>query len=419
MNQHINYELIDHPDAMVLAIEKLIHCSSLALDMEMENQLHRYGLHIALIQVSTPDQNFIFDPVSGIDLEPLGSIITDPDIELVIHDADFDKRACHLLYQWKLNHIFDTKVAAQLCGFRKPGLATLLDHFLNIQTNKKFQKNNWLKRPLRKEALDYAVKETACLFSLKDLLKKRLIELGRLDWAQEEFSFCEHNIDSKKQLPAHCRIKKSASLSPRQLAVLRSLTVYRDSLARTVNRPVYFIIKDKTLLQMAILPPASLSDIKKVRSLHPMVYSDFHALRLLKAVKNGHSAPEEMHPAWRNHSVINRGYHKRLKAMQKWRANAAAPLDLEPYLLLSNNVLKWCALHMDNSMPSYIDSQIRNWQKTLVWPDFQKEFLVHKLCSEFQNQNNQSILTHKNEDVILPGDNPEICIKKAQEKTNL
>ncbi len=77
-----------------------------------------------------------------------------------MHDADFDRRACRQIYQWTLNHIFDTKIAAQLAGFRQFGLGSLLQELLGIQVNKKFQTCDWLKRPIPKDALDYAARDT-------------------------------------------------------------------------------------------------------------------------------------------------------------------------------------------------------------------------------------------------------------------
>ena len=115
-----NYKLIDTQRSMSAALKKLGGFKSLAVDMEMENHYHHYGLHIALIQVTTPDNtNYVFDPLSEIDVQPLGELFMNSDVQIVIHDSEFDKRACHEIYGWKLNHMFDTKVAAQLCVIRQ------------------------------------------------------------------------------------------------------------------------------------------------------------------------------------------------------------------------------------------------------------------------------------------------------------
>ena len=228
----IRYEIIDRADTLRSALACLKGRRCLALDLEMENQRHHYGLHVALIQISTSEHhNFIFDPLAGLDLAPLNAIFSNPQIELIVHDADFDRRTCRQVYGLNLINVFDTKIAAQLCGFRKFGLASLLQDLLNIQTDKKFQKIDWLKRPLPKEALDYAARDTASLHTLKDILTGKLVELGRLAWAREEFQRAELIEPAPDLTPPHHRIKQSALLTPRQLAILGALTRLRDEVA--------------------------------------------------------------------------------------------------------------------------------------------------------------------------------------------
>ena len=375
--ESIRYEFIDRADALRSALACLKGQRCLALDLEMENQRHHYGLHIALIQISTAEhRNFIFDPLAGLDLAPLNALFSDNQVELIVHDADFDRRTCRQVYGLNLVHVFDTKIAAQLCGFRKFGLASLLQDLLNIQTDKKFQKIDWLKRPLPKEALDYAARDTASLHTLKDILTRKLVELGRLDWAREEFKRAELMKPAPDLTPPHHRIKHSALLTPRQLAILGSLTRLRDEVARSVNRPVHFIIRNDLLLQMALKPPATVQELRQMKSLHPALYRDHLAQRLLEAIRQGQSAPEEAHPHRVKRPRSKPGYEQRLKAMQAWRALAAAPYGLEPYLMLSTDVLQCAARHSDQSMPPDVAGQIRTWQKKIVWERFERQFLA-------------------------------------------
>ena len=377
MNSPIRYQLIDHPQAMQSALTGLASIRSLALDLEMENSYHHYGLHVALIQVSTPDRrNYIFDPLSGIDISLLGTLLTNRHTELILHDADFDQRACTQVYQWTFNHVFDTKVAAQLCGFRHFGLGSLLKDLLNIQTNKKFQTFNWLKRPIRKDALDYAAGDTASLHALKAILARRLTELGRLAWAREEFLRLEHIPPPAPAVPAHYRIKKSSLLSPRQLAILRSLAAFRDQLARQLNRPVHYIIRNPILLQFAAHPPINEVALRRVKGLHPIMYRQATIQQFLQAVKQGQAAPEDTHPLRNKRAPVKAGASQRLKIMQEWRRQIAARIDLEPYLLLSNDILQWCARNPGEPLIPSVAGQLRDWQKALLWQDFQRKFTV-------------------------------------------
>jgi ribonuclease D len=176
--------------------------------------------------------------------------------------------------------------------------------------------------------------------------------------------------------PPHHRIKQSALLTPRQLAVLGALARLRDEVARSVNRPVHFIIRNDLLLQLAARPPATIKELRQLKSMHPVIYREPTARRLLEAVRQGRSAPEEIHPHLVKGPRSKSGYEQRLKAMQAWRALFAAPYGLEPYLMLSNDVLQWAARYSDRPMPPEIAGRIRLWQRRIVWPSFERQFLT-------------------------------------------
>lgn len=379
MGDTFPFIIVDQSASLQSALKTLTAHTTLALDLEMENSYRRYGLHIALIQISTADnQHYIFDPLSQIDLTPLGHLLTHPRTELIMHDADFDRQACQKIYNWKLRHIFDTKIAAQLAGYRRFGLSSLLMELFAIQTNKKFQTFNWLTRPLPADALSYAVNDTASLHRLKDHLVRRLTAQGRLDWAEEEFSRQESKPMDEPLPPAHFRIKNSATLTPRQLAVLKSLVAFRDRLARRLNRPVHYIVRDSILIQWAVQPPPDIQTWQGIRGLHPALRQPSAFQAFQRAVAQGRATPPEQHPACVKHArrQSQPGHQQRLLAMKAWRTQLAAELDLEPHLILDSRILNWHARFPEETMPADIAGQLRQWQKDQIWPIFEEKFPV-------------------------------------------
>ncbi|MDO9543290.1 MAG: ribonuclease D, partial [Kiritimatiellia bacterium] len=149
----MNYQLVENQSDLVEALAQIKLTNPLAVDMEMENNLHHYGLHLALIQIATPTNAvFIIDPLALSDLKPMGALLTGGHHELIIHNADFDRRTSFQLYGWILGSTFDTQIAAMFCGFKQPGLANLLNELFGLKIDKRYQKQDWLKRPLTRPA---------------------------------------------------------------------------------------------------------------------------------------------------------------------------------------------------------------------------------------------------------------------------
>ena len=121
-------------------------------------------------------------------LAPLGAALADPAIEIVFHDADYDLGCCDQEYGFRAANLFDTRVAAQLLNEPGVGLAALLEKYLGVQLDKRYQRADWSARPLSPEMLEYAAADTRHLPALRDMLRRQLQERGRLEWAEEEFA---------------------------------------------------------------------------------------------------------------------------------------------------------------------------------------------------------------------------------------
>src|SRR5579871_788584 len=154
----------------------------LAIDTEGAS-FHRFVDRIYLIQLSTRDKHAIIDPLPIARSDALGSLLEDPKVEVVFHDADYDLRLLHQDYGWHVRNIFDTRVAAQLLGMRSFGLAALLERYFGVRLDKKHQRADWSMRPLTRGMLDYAAQDTIHLLDLRDRLEDELQRAGRREWA--------------------------------------------------------------------------------------------------------------------------------------------------------------------------------------------------------------------------------------------
>jgi ribonuclease D len=236
----------------------------IAVDTEGAS-FHRFIDRIYLLQLSTRDRSAVIDPLPIGMPKRLGDILQDSDVEVVFHDADYDLRLLHQDYGWQVNRIFDTRIAAQLLGIKAFGLAALLEQFFGVKLDKKHQRADWSLRPLTPGMLDYAAQDTKYLLDLRDQLKDRLEKLGRWEWAKEEFERLEGTrwSDEDSSL-AFFRIKGARDLTRRELALLRELVPWRDSVAREVDRATFRVMGNEVLLDIARTAPRSVKELSSL-----------------------------------------------------------------------------------------------------------------------------------------------------------
>jgi len=178
------------PEALAEAIAALSREPLVAADTEAAS-FHRYRDRIFLIQLSSPSRTEIIDPLAVVDLSPVGRLLADPKVEKIFHDADYDLRILDRDYGFRARRLFDTRIAAQLAGEPAVGLAALLEKYASVKLAKEHQKADWSRRPLPPAMLAYAAADTAHLPALREQLRVRLTALGRLAWAEEEFTWLE------------------------------------------------------------------------------------------------------------------------------------------------------------------------------------------------------------------------------------
>src|SRR6476659_810812 len=267
----------------------------IAVDTEGAS-FHRFIDRIYLLQISTRDKSAVIDPLPIGMPKELGAILENPDIEVIFHDADYDLRLLHQDYGWHVNHIFDTRIAAQLLGIKAFGLAALLEQFFDVKLDKKHQRADWSMRPLSPGMLDYAAQDTKYLLDLRDELKVKLDKLGRTDWAREEFQRLEGTKwEEDDGSQAFLRIKGARDLTRRELALLRELVPWRDSVAKEVDRATFRVMGNEVLLDIARTAPKSVRELSTLKGM-PRGILDRGAHAILEAVQRGLEVAEEHLP---------------------------------------------------------------------------------------------------------------------------
>ena len=337
----------------------------LAVDTEAAS-FHRFRDRVYLLQLSSRRETAVVDPLAVTSLDRLAQVLSDPGVEIVFHDADYDLRLLRAEYGFQAHNLFDTRIAAQLLNEPGVGLAALLEKYLGVRLDKRFQRADWSARPLSPEMLEYAAADTHHLPALRDLLRDRLIEAGRLDWAEEEFALA---TEARRQLseneePGFLRLKGAKAMPGRALAVLRELHDWREQLARRTDKAAFRILNNEPLLAMAKSPPQNLEQLKAIRGVGGE-QAERRGAEILAAVQRGLAVPEGQLPRVERapRRPPDAAYEARLERLKAARNLLAAEYDLAPGVLCPNGTLEAIA-RVNPSNPTEIAEvpELRRWQ---------------------------------------------------------
>ncbi len=238
-----------------------------ALDCEAAG-FHRYSDRLCLLQVTTEDDTFIVDPLSFDPSDLLRGPLEDPEVEIVMHGADFDLRLLDRDLDIRLHGLFDTQVAAALLGESALGLQALLESRLGVSLSKKYQRADWAERPLKEGMLDYAADDTRYLRKLADLLREDLRTAGREAWAVEECRALEESATAptdEEPEDVVVRVKGARDLTPREVTALREAIDWRDEIARARDRATFRVVGDPALLEAVVRRPLSDSELAAIK----------------------------------------------------------------------------------------------------------------------------------------------------------
>jgi ribonuclease D len=340
----------------------------LAVDTEAAS-FHRYTDRVYLLQISSRDETAVVDPLAVQSLAPLAEVLANPAIEIVFHDADYDLRLLDREYGFRATNIFDTRVAAQLLNEPGVGLAALLEKYLGVKLDKRFQRADWSARPLSPEMLAYAASDTQHLPHLRDILKEQLEARGRLSWAQEEFALLEDiRWSAPDGEPGYLRLKGAKALKGRELAILRALFEWREGVAQRADRATFRILNNEPMLLMARQPPADLAALKAIRGISGD-QAERRGREILAAVKRGQEVSDGELPRIERgpRRAYDPAFEARLERLKAVRNQLAGRMDLAPGVLCPNGTLEAIARINPLSLDDLATvPELRRWQLSEV-----------------------------------------------------
>lgn len=342
----------------------IAHTKQVALDTEGAS-FHRFVDRVYLLQLSTREHHAVIDPLPIGTPAGIGRLVEDPGVEVVFHDADYDLRLLQQDYGWHIRNIFDTRIAAQLLGYKAFGLAALLEKHFGVTLDKKHQRADWSMRPLTTDMLAYAAQDTMYLLDLRDKLHHDLAQKGRLEWAKEEFAHLEGTRwEPEDPSLGFMRIKGARDLERRELALFRELVQWRDALAKELDRSTFRVVGNETLMEIARTRPDDAKALMSIKGM-PRGIGERHASEILDAVARGLAVPDADLPRFPRAPRWDKDpdFDARVSALRTVRDEAAKRLDLDPGVLGSRDRLEAIARRVPRSVEELSEiPELRRWQ---------------------------------------------------------
>ena len=265
----------------------------IALDTEfMRDQT--YWPKLCLMQVAAPGgPAAIIDPLAeGMDLSPIYRLIGKRDLVKVLHAARQDIEIFWHQGDVIPDPLFDTQIAAMVCGFGdSASYETLVRKLTNAELDKSARFTDWSRRPLSDRQLEYALGDVTHLCQVYEKLARELQRTGRESWVKEEIEAlkCE---DLYELDPANAwkRLKPRTS-NKRFLAVLAAVAAWRETEAQARDVPRNRIIRDEALLEIAAHPPDSPEGLERIRAVPKGFAASRAGKALLDSIANGKNLP--------------------------------------------------------------------------------------------------------------------------------
>ena len=281
-------KIITKTDELAQTCAQLAKADFVCVDTEFMRE-STFWPELCLIQMAGGETEVIVDPlISKIDLEPFFELMRDQKVTKVFHAARQDIEIVHYLSNSLPNPVFDTQIAAMVCGYgEQVGYADLIQKTLNIPIDKTSRYSDWRRRPLQDHQLTYAMADVTHLARAYPLLVSKISNAGRTSWLTEEMSalvnpdlYRQHPDDAWKRL-------KLRNIKNNRLGVLIELAKWRETTAQSRNLPRNRVVKDDVLYEVANRAPTNEDELGNLRSVTKGIVKSSYGAELLRGVKRG------------------------------------------------------------------------------------------------------------------------------------
>lgn len=289
--------LVGENDELAAFCRRMSETEYVAVDTEFIRE-RTFWPNLCLVQIAGPDAAAAIDTLApGIDLGPVFKLMADPKVLKVFHAGRQDIEIFHHLTGQIPAPIFDSQVAAMVCGFGESvSYETLVAQIAKAQIDKSSRFTDWAHRPLSRKQIDYALSDVVHLRTVYEELSRRLEKNGRTGWLAEEMAVLTDPQTYLVEPREAWRRLKTRSHSRRHLAVLRELAAWREAEAQGRDVPRNRILRDEALLELSTHAPRTKADLARSRSISKGTAEGHVGSEILRVVADGLAIPDSELP---------------------------------------------------------------------------------------------------------------------------
>jgi ribonuclease D len=351
--------------ALAAFCDRLAGSKFITVDTEFMREKTYYPI-LCLIQIAGPEEAAAIDPLAPeIDLSPVFRLLADPGVLKVFHAARQDLEIFYNLMGAVPAPLFDTQVAAMVCGFgESASYETLANRLAGAAIDKSSRFTDWAHRPLSERQLVYAVADVVPLRKVYDKLSASLERAGRASWITEEMAILT-DPETYRGDPARAWLRlKPRTNNRRTLAMVRELAAWREAAAQKRDLPRNRLIRDEAILEIAAHPPRTIEDLGRSRALGRSVAEGKLGAEILAAIERARELPESELPELPERRVVPSGIGPLVDLLRVLLKLCAEENNVAPRLIADSDDLEAIAAD-DHAMVA----ALKGWRGELFGRD--------------------------------------------------
>jgi ribonuclease D len=325
-----------------------------------------YWPKVCLIQLAGPDEARVIDPLAeGLSLEPLLELLRNRSVLKVFHAARQDLEIFYKLMGEVPAPVFDSQVAAMVCGFGdQVSYEQLVAKLAGAQVDKSSRFTDWARRPLTEKQVVYALGDVTHLRKIYEKLNAKLVKTGRADWLREEMALLAAPETYEIAPDNAWRRLKPRTAKGEYLAVLQAAAAWREVEARNRDIPRQRIVRDETMMEIAAHPPKSADDLERMRGLSKGFAEGKMGQGLLAAITAKLASPKDTWPVLEREPDLPRGIGPLVELLKVLLKLKCDDHDVAQKLLANSSDLDRIAADDNADVPA-----MHGWRRELFGED--------------------------------------------------